>query len=86
MDLLQVSLMEKTGERKKRERLVILGMLIDIHELSNLASIFKRTGLLSTVSSNTESAIFKEHLRASLCCIIVHSEYMIGHWFFVKRC
>ena len=54
MDLQQVSLAAKTGERKKRERLVILGMLINIHELSSLASIFKMTGLLSTVSSKLE--------------------------------
>ena len=44
LDLLQVSLAEKTGEGKKRERLVILGMLINIHELSSLASIFKCRG------------------------------------------
>ena len=50
-DLLQVSLAEKTGGGKKRERLVILGMLINIHEQSSLASIFKMTGSLSTVSS-----------------------------------
>ena len=86
MDLLQVSLAEKIGEGKKRERLVILGMLINIHELSSRASIFKMTGLLSTVSSNIESAIVKEHLRASLCCTIINSEYKIGYWFFVKRC
>ena len=66
------------------ERLVILDMLINIHELSSLASIFKMTGLLSTVSSKLESAIVKEHRRASLSCIIVHSEHMIGYWFFVK--
>ena len=41
MDLLQVSLAEKTGEGKQRERLTILGMLIHIHEQSSLASIFK---------------------------------------------
>ena len=64
VDLLHVSLAEETGEGKKRERLVILGMLINIHELSSLASIFKMTGLLSTVSSNIESAIVKEHRRA----------------------
>ena len=52
MDLLQVSLVEKTGEVKKRERLVILGMLINIHEASSLASIFKMTGLLSTFSAS----------------------------------
>ena len=65
------TLAEETGEGKKaRERLVILGMLIDNHELSSLASIFKMTGLLSTVSSKLGSAIVKEHCRASLCCII----------------
>ena len=78
--------MEKTGEGKKRERLVILGMLINIHELSSLASIFKMTGLLSIVSSKLESAIVKEHRRASLCSIIVLSEHMIGYWLFVKGC
>ena len=77
---------KKTGEGKKRERLVILGMLINIHELSSLASIFKMTGLLSTVSSKLESAIVKEHRRASLCCITVLSKHMIGYWFFVKLC
>ena len=51
LDLLQVSLAEETGRGKTRERLVILGMLINIYELSSLASIFKMTGLLSTVSS-----------------------------------
>ena len=86
MDLLQVSLAEKTGEGKRRERLVILGMLINIHELSSLAFIFEMTGLLSTVSSKLESVIVKEHRRASLCCIIVISEHMIGYWFFVKGC
>ena len=86
MDLQQVSLATKTGEGKKRERLVILGMLINIHEPSSLASILKITGLLSTVSSKLESAIVKGHRRASLCCIIVLSEHMIGYWFFVKGC
>ena len=32
---------KKQDKEKKRERLVILGMLINIHEQSNLASIFK---------------------------------------------
>ena len=41
----------KIGEGKKRERLVILGMLINIHELSSLAFIFKMMGLFLTVSS-----------------------------------
>ena len=59
----------------------MLGMLINIHELSSLASILKITGLLSTVSSKLESAIVKEHRRASLCCIIVLSKHMIGYWF-----
>ena len=86
MDLLQVSLTGKTGERKKRERLVILGMLNNIHELSSLVSIFKMTGLLLTVSSKLESAIVKEHRRASLCCIIVLYKHMIGYWFFIKGC
>ena len=89
LDLLQVSLAEKTGEGKN-ERLVILGMLINIHELSSLASIFKMMGLLSTVSSKLssklESAIVKEHRRASLYCTIVLSKHMIGYWFFVKGC
>ena len=76
----------KTGEEKKRERLVILGMLIDIHELSSLASIFKMTGLSSTVSSKLESAIVKEHRRASLCCINLLSKHMIRYWSFVKGC
>ena len=49
MDLLQVSLAEKTGEGKKRERLVILGMLINIHKLFGLASMFKITGVVSCV-------------------------------------
>ena len=55
---------KKQEKDKKREKLVILGMLIDIHELSSLASIFKMTGLLSIVSSKLESAIVKEHRRA----------------------
>ena len=77
----------KNGRRKnKRERLVILGMLINIHELSSLASILIITGLLSTVSSKLESAIVKEHRRVSLCCIIVLSKHMIGYWFFIKGC
>ena len=46
MDLLRVSLAAKTGEGKKRERLVILGMLINIHEQSSLASIFKNDGVV----------------------------------------
>ena len=62
MDLLQVS-HRRTGEGNKRERLVILGILIDIHELLSLASIFKMMGLLSTVSLKLESAIIKEHCR-----------------------
>ena len=61
-------------------------MLINIHELSSLASILKITGLLSTVSSKLESAIVKEHRRASLCCIIVIYKHMIGYWFSVKGC
>ena len=68
------------------ERLVILGMLISIHELSSLASIFKMTGLLSTVSSKLKSAIVEEHRGASLCCITVLSKHMIGYWFLVKGC
>ena len=32
---------KKQEKEKKRERLVILGMLINIHEQSSLASIFK---------------------------------------------
>ena len=75
---------QKWEKEKKRERLVILGMLINIHELSSIASILKITGLLSTVSSKLESAIVKEHRRALLCCIIVLSKCMIGYWFFVK--
>ena len=86
LDLLQVPLAEKMGEGKKPERLVILSMVINIHELSSLSSIFKMTGLLSTVSSKLESAIVKEHRRASLRCIIVVSKHMIGYWFFVKGC
>ena len=87
MDLLQVSLAEKEQKEKMRERPVILGILINIHELSSLASIFKMTGLLSTFSLKLELAIVKEHSRASLCCIIVLSEDMIGYWFFfVKGC
>ena len=77
---------QKREKEKKRERLVILGMLINIHELSSLASILIITGLLSTVSSKLESAIVKEHRRVSLCCIIVLSKHMIGYWFFVKGC
>ena len=61
-------------------------MLINIHELSSLASILIITGLLSTVSSKLESAIVKEHRRVSLCCIIVLSKHMIGYWLFVKEC
>ena len=64
---------------------MILGMLINIHELSSLASIFKMTVLMSTVSSKLESAIVKEHRRAPLCCIIVLSKRMIEYWSFVKR-
>ena len=79
VDLLQVSIAEKTGDGKKRERLVILGMLINIHELSSSASIFKMKGLLSTVLSKLELAIVKEHRRASLCC-----KHMIGYCFLEK--
>ena len=39
---------KKQEKEKKRESLVILGMLIDIHGVSSLASIFKMAGLLST--------------------------------------
>ena len=46
LDLLQVSLAEKTGEGKKRERLVILGTLINIHELSSQVSILKNDGVI----------------------------------------
>ena len=46
VDLIKVSLAEKTGEGTKRERLVILGMLINIHEQSSLASIFKNDGVV----------------------------------------
>ena len=74
----------KTGDGKKRERLVILGILINIHELSSCASIFNMTGLLSTVLSKPESVIVKEHCKSSLCCIIVLSKYIIGYWFFIK--
>ena len=77
---------QKLEKEKKRERLVILGMLINIHELSSLAFILKITGLLSTVSSKLESAIVKEHRRASLCCIIVLYKHLIGYWFSVKGC
>ena len=81
------SLSQKKQEQdKKRERLVMLGMVIDIHELSSLASIFKMTGLLSTVSSKLETAIVKEHRRVSLCCIILLSKHMIGYWPLVKGC
>ena len=45
---------QKREKDKKRKRLVILGMLINIHELLSLASIFKMTGLLSTVSLKLE--------------------------------
>ena len=75
---------QKRQTEKKRERLVIPGMLINIHELLSLDSIFKMTGLLSTVSSQLESAIVKGHRRASLCCITVLSNNMIRYWFFVK--
>ena len=81
MDLLQVSLAEKKAKEIKRERLVILGMLINIHELLSLASIFKMMWCLSTVSSKLESAIVKIHRRASLRCIVVLSKHMIGYWF-----
>ena len=40
---------KKREKEKKRERLVILGMLINIHELSGLASMFKMTGAVSCV-------------------------------------
>ena len=45
-DLLEVSLAERTGEGKKRERLVIIGILINIHTQSSLASIFKNDGVV----------------------------------------
>ena len=37
---------KKQEKEKKRERLVILGMLINIHEQSSLASIFKNYGVI----------------------------------------
>ena len=37
---------KKTGKGKKRERLVILGMLINIHEQSSPTSIFKNDGIV----------------------------------------
>ena len=37
---------KKQEKEKKRERLVILGMLINIHEQSSLASIFKNYGVV----------------------------------------
>ena len=46
LNLLQVSLAEKQEKETKRERLVILGMLINIHELLSLASIFKNYGVV----------------------------------------
>ena len=77
-------------------------MLINIHEQSSPTSIFKMTGLLSTVSLKLESAVVKEHRRASLCCIIVacvtfqvvwntgyiivFPKQMIGYWFLIKGC
>ena len=60
-------------------------MLINIHELLSLASIFKNDGLLSTVSSKLESAIVNHCPTVVVnCCIIVLSKHMIGYWFFVK--
>ena len=50
---------KKRKKENKRERHVILGMLINIHEQSSLCPIFKMTGLLSTISSKLESAIVK---------------------------
>ena len=67
---------KKKEKEKKRERLVILGMLINIHELSSLASIFKMTGLLSTVPSKLELVIVKEHRRARS----VISLYFLSVW------
>ena len=47
VDLLQVSLAEKKQEKEKQgERLVILSMLINIHEQSSLAPIFKNDGVV----------------------------------------
>ena len=83
---LATNLSRRKNRRKHRERLVILGMLINIHELSSLASIFKMTVLLSTVSSKLESTIVKEHRRASLRCMIVLSKNMAGYWLFAKGC
>ena len=37
---------KKQEKEKKRERLAILGMLINIHEQSSLASIFKNDGVV----------------------------------------
>ena len=37
---------KKQEKEKKLERLVILGMLVNIHEQSSLASIFKNDGLV----------------------------------------
>ena len=60
---------QQREKNKKRERLVILGMLINIHELLGLPSIFKMTGSLSTVSPKLEWAIVKEH-RAEPCSVV----------------
>ena len=81
-----LSRIKKQEKKNKRERCVILGMLINIHELSSLASIFKMTGLLPTVSSKLESAIVKERRRASLCFINFLSKHMIRYWSFVIGC
>ena len=67
VDLLKVSLAEKQGQgkEKKRERLVTLGMLFNNDELSSLASIFKMTGFLSTVSSKLKSVIVQPTTQAT---------------------
>ena len=78
------SLSRKNIEGKKRERLVIIGMLINIHELLSLASIFTMTGLLSTISSKPESAIVKVHRRASQCCTIVLSKHLLDIDFYKR--
>ena len=77
---------KKLETETMRERLAILGMLINIHEQSSLASIFKNYGVVVNCFIEALVCHCQKHRRASLCCIIVLSKHMIGYWFFVKGC
>ena len=81
VDLLQVSLAEKTGEGKKRKRLVILGMLINIHEQSSLASIDPGCQVLQVSLAFIPSPVFAARETCSKSTVIVVSVQLAGNFY-----